>query len=226
MNRIKNVNYEEAIRFSFAWRGMAMLPYLNNSLVDQYLNEAENFGKKAVIFSAGIDSIVANENLFTCNQTLSKWFKKINQGKKAFEALDKMIALDPYDSVGYAEMAFLHLSEEDYFSAEFYFSKAVLLGPPSVGMHLFYQGYCLRKMNKFFDAEQCFLRAIDVDSAALSPYLALYDLYAEIKNKKGKKEISQIIISNKKLFFQLSQSEKNKIKAENYEPKNIRKKVA
>lgn len=205
-----NATYEEILCFSYAYRGMAMLPFLEESAVDQYLMNAKVFGE-TVVSNVSSLKLVAKENMYTYFQTFSKWNITKKHIKKAFEAIENMIHLDPYDAVGYAEMGFLCLKIADYKNAEKNFEKASMLGPPSIGMHLFYQAYCLIQLKKLPEAELALIKAINIDSTAISPYHALFHFYRKQRCFSKQINIALKIYKNKNLFNQLNNREKKQI---------------
>lgn len=211
MQNVKKISYAEFIRFSFAYRGMAMLPFLDKNTIFEYLENAKLFATEAIMASSAIQKIVAKENLFTCSQTLSKWNMQNSNVSEALKSLEMMIELDPFDAVGYAETAFLYLKLHDYKNAEHYFEKAAMLGPPSIGMHLFYRGLSMEKLDRFTDAENCFNNAIKADETGISPYLGMLDLYTKMNNIEKRKTTATKILNEEILFSQLDENEKKQI---------------
>lgn len=143
----KSTDFAAMIRISVAYRGLAMMTELNDIVKSKYLKKAEYFARNTQP-NGSLETLIAKENLFTCLQTLAKWYITYNQLHHAESCLSEMITLDPHDSSGYGEMAFFLLNQDRVQEAESSFKRAAELGPPAVGMHTYYYGKSLHLLDK------------------------------------------------------------------------------
>ena len=209
LNLIKHENINDfgsMIRISVAYRGLAMIDELDVALRDQYLTKAESIARN-IITSNRLELLVAKENLYTCLQTLSKWRLRLNQPESAKAHLIDMTELDPFDSTGYAELAFFLFDRAHFEKASHYFKRATELGPPGVGMHTYYYAKCLQYLGKESDAIINFYEATKIDREAVSPWLDLIQSYLNNDQLDKAKEIIKLVLNEPSYKNQLEDDE-------------------
>ncbi len=81
-----------------------------------------------------IRSRIENHSYLT-EQEIVNWYNIALR----FAQFDTIIDNCPTNAIGHAELAFFYLKTKDYEKAESFFSAAANLGPPSIGMHRYYQ---------------------------------------------------------------------------------------
>lgn len=142
-----------------------------------------------------IEKIIYIDNLNTCLQSLAKWHTHQQDFQKAEACLREICKLDPFDSVGYSEMGLLLNRLERFEEAKNYFENAVKLGPPGVGMNIYFQAKCLEKIGKTEEAVKLLKKASNIDKNAVSPLLDLFNYYRNINNIEMLKIAKSILAS-------------------------------
>jgi hypothetical protein len=203
-------NFNNLLYKSISYRGVAMIESLSVNEKTQLLIQSEELARN-LSPNNQLEKIVRDENLYTLLQTLTKWYCKLNKIKNAKLCLDEMIKLDPFDSTAYSEMGLFLLEQNKHSDAAFFFKSASNLGPPSVGMNLYFYAKCLEKVKGNSVIPSLLHKALTIDPDSISAALDLIDYYKKIGNIKKLKNIVNKIISTENLITQLNFEEKQKI---------------
>lgn len=203
-------DFGDKIRVSVAYRGLAMLADAGKSKQDWFLKEAELIARD-INANNTLEELVFKENLYTCLQSLAKWNICHNRLDSAYSNFVEMIALDPFDSIAYAEMGFFLLQQNNFKEASPYFKKAISLGPPAVGMHAYYYAKCLQELGRK-DAIQYLYKATELDKEAISPWLDIIDYYLSKKETVKLKITVKHILKSQRYRDQLEENEYESLK--------------
>ncbi len=210
VNTYQVTTTREAILKSMAYRGIAMASDLGEKKQAAFLSFAEEHARN-ITPQGRIEEIAVSDNLYTCLQSVAKWHIYQKNYTEAEKCLEEVCKLDPFDFVGYCEMA-MFLSRLDRFSeANFYFEKAAVLGPPGVGMNTYFQAKCLEKISRNNEAILTLQKASAIDPNAVSPLLDLFYYYKNNNSNKFK-EIAKKIMVSATLVEQLNPDELYEIK--------------
>lgn len=189
----ENECIENQIRISVAFRGMAMINFLENKTRELYLTKAENIARS--LRSADVLlRLLIDDNLFTCIQSQAKWNIQNKNYFLAKKYLKELIKIDPFDSVGHAELGFFYLNMENYEKARNCFNRSFLLGPPGVGMHIYYYAKCLNVLGYINKSKKWLQKAYEADKQSVNPLLDLIELYEEQNEIKKAKDLARNIL--------------------------------
>ncbi len=206
INELDMSVFENMLCASVAYRGLAMENQFGTDLQFEFLNRAEQFAK-TIKPQSEFENIVAAENLYTCSQTISKWYMSRDL-KSAENYLQQLISLDPYDSTGFSELGFFYINSDSYEMAAKYFLKAIDLGPPGTGMNTYYYAKCLEKLGNLKDAIVYLQKSTLLDNEAISPWLDLLVIFNKQNQASETKKIATHIFNTNYLFDQLEDDEK------------------
>lgn len=194
---------------SVAYRGIAMINELGDTQ-DDLLNQAEEIARN-IKGASPLEEVLVKENLYTLLQTLSKWRARAGNDQIAEENLLEMLRIDPYDSTAYSEIG-LFLSEKNrYEEAAPYFKQAAILGPPSVGMNLYFYAKCVEKTGNDVNLAELLEQVILADPDSISARLDLFDWYEKNRQIKASREIAQAILNTGTLLEQLENNERERL---------------
>lgn len=199
-------SFIDTLYSSVAYRGLSMVKEFDQDEQTEFLMKAEKLAR-LLRPSTKFEEIVASENIYTLLQTLAKWHINLNDNKKAETCLKEMIQIDPFDSTAYSELGFFYIRYNDYDKGAEYFKKAMELGPPGMGMNIYYYATCLEKLGNGLEAINYLYRSADIDKQALSPWLDLLNFYSEKKQFDKTKHISNHIFHTPILKEQLEEHE-------------------
>lgn len=208
LDRTKDGNLYSSLIKSVSYRGLAMIQSVDTEIQNNMMLQAEHYARNTSPKNQA-EKIVAKENLYTCLQTLTKWHAYKKNENKALELHLEMIGLDAFDSTGYSELGLFHYTKRQYGDAEKMFRKAVSLGLPGVGLNSYFLGKCLESQNQFEEAINYFYSSVLHDPQAISPFLALFSLYAKQNLRSLQKSIVSKVFENPILLAQLTTDEKN-----------------
>tara|TARA_R110000868_G_scaffold381713_1_gene648121 strand:- start:298 stop:876 length:579 start_codon:yes stop_codon:yes gene_type:complete len=153
------------------------------------------------------ENIVAHENRYTCFQSIAKWHINNHNHKDAEIYLNKMIALDPYDSTAYSELGLHQANRNEYIGATASFKQAVKLGPPGTSMNTYYYAKCLEITGNIHDSIEYLHKSASLDTTAVSPWLDLHELYNRNNDKINATSCVKHILSTPTLRNQLATNE-------------------
>ena len=205
VNECDSTHFNATILKSIAYRGIAMMPHLGVAKQSEYLFQAEQYARHAEGKNK-IEHLIKIDNLYTCLQTMAKWQMSVKNFAKAEEYLRELCKLDPTDSVGHSELGlFLHRLEH-FTEAATCFDHAARLGPPAVGMNIYFRAKCLERIGLHHEAASLLHEASTIDEEALSPLLDLFLFYKNSDNAKAQ-TIAHKIMSSSVFLDQLAEDE-------------------
>ncbi len=205
--QFENRSFLNTLYCSVAYRALAMVNEFDAETRLSFLNNAEKLARK-ISWKTEIEKIVADDNLFTCLQSISKWHHSNHDILNAELYLRELIIIDPYDSTGYSELGFFYVEVESYEKAAEYFMQAMKLGPPATGMNTYYYAKCLEKLGKNKDTITYLYKSTELDRQGISAWLDLIDHFINQKNHRKVCEIANHIYYSPILFEQLEDEEK------------------
>lgn len=196
---------------SIAYRGLAMAPNFKTSYKAKLLKKAEILARELQP-RTHTEIILYKENLYTLLQTLAKWSVFQRDLCRAEFMFHEMLRVDPNDSTGYSEIGFFYFKMDDYRKASLYFKKAFELGPPGVGLNMYFYAKCLQFLSLVEKAIKIFEKIMVLDPIAISPYLDLIEILVEKNEMKRAKKLADKALKTPVLFDQLTPDEVNKLK--------------
>lgn len=187
-----------------------MIEYYGTSRQNLHLKKAENYARKLEPINE-YENLIAKENLYTLLQTLSKWNFFLGNDIVAEKSLIEMCELDPLDSRAFSEYGLYLYKKKRFVKAEQYFSKAIELGPPSIGMNLYFLIKTKEALGvSKFDLISLLLQVIEIDPCTISPWIDIIEFYIE----QGEKELCRNFVckmfNNPQLKDQLNEQEVEK----------------
>jgi len=206
IERLENHTFISTYLSSVAYRGLAMVTEFNDESKSEFLNRSITLAKYVKPYTE-IEKIASLDNLFTCTQSLAKWYLKSSNPKKAESCLVELTLIDPNDSTGFSEIGFFYINQESYDQAAKYFKKAMQLGPPGTGMNTYYYATCLEKTGDEENAIKYLYQTTEIDKHAVSPWLALLSLYLKNKANDKAREIATQIYNKQNMMEQLEEDE-------------------
>ena len=204
--------FSDFILASVAYRGLAMIQEWGKDKAQELMTEMRRLALLARPHTE-IEKITNFENLYTGLQTISKW--SVSQGDKiaAEKALLEMTQIDPMDSTAFSELGFFYFKNGLLEKSKEAFEAAEQLGPPAVGMNLYYKAKILQEQKKWNEAVIAFERAADVDPYAVSPWLDLIECQMQLGAKTKAQNAATHILKTTELNEQLEDSERQQIEA-------------
>jgi len=206
IDRFECENNYDLIRLSYIYRGIPMSPVFDQKQKSEFLLQSGEMARD-VTPKNEIEKILSEENYYTLLQTMSKWYSHLGKLDKAVESLEEMMIIDPFDVTAYTEFGFLLFKQEKYQQAADMFYKGCELGPPGVGMNLYFYAVCFQKQGVEKKALDNFYKNTEIDPAAISPWLAIYDIEKANGNAKKAKKIAAHLLGSEILRKQLSEDE-------------------
>jgi tetratricopeptide (TPR) repeat protein len=203
--------FSSRVACSFGARGLAMSTIYGRDMQQQMLERALDNAERAVPEDA-LDVLVAKENFTVVMQTMAKWHESEGRESDAIGCLQRMVRLDRFDSTGFSELGLHHLRHERQEQALEAFGRARELGPPGLALNTYYHGICLAATGQIEEAERAYLASAQADPDALSPRLALIDLYAETGNGLRSKALAREILESPELAIQLDFGERDSLR--------------
>lgn len=192
------------------YRGLSMVKEIGVKEQSNLLTKAEDIAR-TLSGSKEIETIIAADNLYTLLQTKSKWAGINAQSVKAEECLMEMTNIDSNDSIAFSELGFFYMVNKNFSKSAEHFEKAARLGPPGVGMNIYYYAKSLQQLNRIKDAISALYESGQVDPLAVSPWIDLFDYYIEKQEFEGANKIRKHILKHKDLIEQLTNDEIKKI---------------
>ena len=203
-------NFRAQILKSMLYRGIAMASIFGVDQQSTWLKNAESIARE-INGQSTTEKIAAQDNLYTCLQTQSKWNSHLQLFKEAENNLREMISINPFDSTAYSELGFFLMKFNKHEEAANNFKLAIKLGPPGVGMNAYYYATCLQQLGKNEDAVSAFYQCISYDHHAISPWLELFDYYVTNDKTDETRKIAKHLLSTKTLREQLEPEEIEKL---------------
>jgi tetratricopeptide (TPR) repeat protein len=201
----------EKVTVSMAYRGMAMVKELGFDRQEAFLQKAELLARQAAP-KTSLEEIVVKDNLYTLLQTLSKW----NAAKKAYKDAEnnllEMVKIDLHDSTAFSELGIFLFKNGRYDEAAQIFDRAIKLGPPGVGMNMYYYAKCLEKIGKTLEFIEVLEKITSVDQGAVSPWLDIMNYKLQCNDSISAKKIAEHIFNTSELNKQLIPDEIIQIK--------------
>jgi len=201
-----------ALRKAVGYRGLSMLPHYSFRQAKRFLDEMITLNV-SMVASDKMNSTIIKENLYTSEQTLSKFHANANNHLLAEQHLRNMIQIDPLDSTGYSELALFMMNAGRIRESRRVFHTAEKLGPPGVGMNCFFVGIAELESNRKQRALECFRRVTRLDPYSISPWLEIVKLYTEKKNKTALRRTIGRILGTPALRKQLTHAETNELQS-------------
>lgn len=195
---------------AYSYRGVSMSNTLSEEEKRWFLLTSEKLSR-GLHSENIIENVVYQENLYTTLQTLAKYAINTGNPDHATNYLKEMIYLDPFDPTAYSELALLLLEQGHYAESALYFEKSKLLGPPGVGMNIYYEAKCYESLGDVERYISLLKESSVIDPYAISPKLDLLEHYMNINFHEKVIEISHEIIHDDVLFSQLTVDEKKAI---------------
>ena len=202
----QHTKFHDKFYTSIAFRGLAMATELGEPEQNQLISQAERLAREI-----RYENIATKENLYTCLQTLSKWFFHKNEFITSKSYLEEMISLDPYDTTGYCELGMHYFKRNDFENAAKNFHRALTLGPPAAAMNSYYCAKSLALTGKPDEAFKYYTKCIELDDQALSPYLELIEYFLQEQKTNEARNLAKIVKQTPILFEQLEEYEADNI---------------
>jgi tetratricopeptide (TPR) repeat protein len=214
-------SFRRLILHSMAYRAAAMDGSRGKEFQQQALDRALQFAEAAVspemeslamelpapIQTLGtLERLAARDNLFTLCQTLSKWYGR-KEPAVALQYYDRMVALDPFDSVAYSERGLFEFNRGEFQSACSDFEKAAILGPPGIGMNLYFLGKTQSKLGNLPVAITTLQLSEKADPMAVSASLELVEIYKQLGDATNASRVARRILDDTGLSDQLEDTE-------------------
>ncbi|VEG92529.1 tetratricopeptide repeat protein [Legionella spiritensis] len=205
-------NFMNILYSSVAYRGLAMDFEYGTAVRFSFLNKAEQLAR-TIHCKTTVEQIIAKDNLFTCIQSLSKWYLQQQDSSKAEEYLTELISIDPFDATGFSELGFFYFNLNRIEAAADCFEKAMQLGPPGSGMNAYYYAKCLEQLGDEYHSIKYLYEATKLDTCGVSAWLDL--LFCFIKKKQIDKasDIAHHLYESLTLFEQLEDEEKATVRS-------------
>lgn len=200
---------EDLILISMVYRGISMLPKMDEKDIEKELRKSLEFANEAYSTKSNdnIISLLAKENIYTLFQTFNRWESTKGRPNNEVNYLDKMIRLDPHDNTAFFEQALMAIEKGNPKKALEHLEKCIEIGPPGLAMAYFYKGIAHKELNETKSAEKAFNISVDIDSSAVSPAYELIELYKELGNPDKARSWARHILSKDALAMQLEESE-------------------
>lgn len=199
-------SFTDLVLKSVCYRGLAMAKHYDADYMDQALQKVESIAR-SIVPSNALERAVRDENLYTGLQTLAKWAITNKNLEKAEAYLREMTVLDPLDSTGFTELGFFLAKQGRHSEAEKSFLTASLLGPPAVGMTLYYAAKACQSYGNEGRALEMFHEVAEIDPSAISPWLEILNYYIKIRNANEGSLLAKRILANPDLKDQLNEDE-------------------
>jgi hypothetical protein len=191
---------------SMIFRALPMARGIDRQLGEEWMTRSVQIVEGLPVISA-LDRVAQKELLCTTLQSVAKMQLANKQEGLAIATLEKLIALDPFDPVGYSETAFIHWRAERPALALPYFQRAIDLGPPAFAMNAHFAGLCRKMTGDFAGALENFQLSASADAYGLSPRLELLASYRSAGNLTEAARIQSQILSDKNLREQMTEEE-------------------
>ncbi|HUP57522.1 MAG TPA: hypothetical protein VM598_08735 [Bdellovibrionota bacterium] len=196
--------YDQIIK-AMALRALPMSPLLTQAERERCLGEMQGLLARMPARTEK-EKLVRSELKLTSLQTLAKWNMSHGNTQEAGKYLRSMIELDPFDSTGYSELG-LHLYHQGSFArASRSFDRAYRLGPPGLALNVYFRGLCEAEQGSTSRAIRSQRLSSRLDSTALSPMLALFELRRG-SSSSAARVIASEILGRKTLASQLEREE-------------------
>lgn len=206
LNTTKVINFNDRIAVSIIYRGIAMVKEYGEAMQNELLSKSLEYANQVKPRNT-FEAILLKDNIYTLLQTMSKWYTHNNKLDLAEECLNTMVHKEPNDSTAFCELGIFLFKRERFSEAADTFVTAYRLGPPSVGMNMYFYAKCLEKLNNKFGYIQTLKEVVEVDHFALSPWLDIMDYESEQGNIQEVKRITRHILGTSVIADQLTESE-------------------
>jgi len=203
--------FRACLSHSSLWRGLPMWDGLTEQEKTHCLDLAIRYADLAVAQTA-MERILKDENDVTLNLTLAKWHGRNDPAKK-IHFLERILALDPWDSTAYSELGLHFYKAGEWATAGKHFSKAIDLGPPALGMNAYFKAETELHLNNEGAAEAMFLRASEIDPTGLSPRLSLISLFSKQGRSDDARRLAKSVLATPDLQSQLTSEESEELLA-------------
>lgn len=203
--------FRSCMAFSTLWRGMPMWEKLSIAEKDDCLLRSIACSEMAQPANT-VERIVKDENDVTLNLTLAKWFGRQDAQRK-IHYLQRLIELDPWDSTAYSELGLHFFKQSAWEVAHQWFQKAVDLGPPALGMNMYFKAEAELKLGRLQEAEASFRLAANIDPEGVSPHLSLIAMLQEQQRLQDAREAARKVLNEPDLCEQLSEEEIQQLQA-------------
>jgi len=205
LDNFNDGSFSNMIYSSVAFRGLAMVDKYDIEEQIKFLLQAELLAKN-VSYENQLEKIIAQENLYTCFQSLYKWYLNKNTDL-ARKYLNEIISIDPHDSTGHSEQGLFYFSLDMHNEAASCFKTALDLGPPGVALNAYYYAKCLEELGQHQDAILHLNKSAQLDKQAISPWLDLLVYYKKMNDSKKICQTRDHILSTPVLLEQLEADE-------------------
>jgi tetratricopeptide (TPR) repeat protein len=207
---IENQTFAQQLQIGMVFRGTPMSSVFDLQEKERQMEISLQIAKNLRPTNR-LEEIVRTENLFTLNQSLSKWYSHTDNLVAAEEAVRQLTSLDPLDSTGHSEAGIFLQGQNKLEEALKMFERALELGPPAMGMNAFFGGEIAAYLEDHNRAEVLWLESCSQDSQALSPRLSLISFYRKHKRLDDCHKLIKQILSSKELDEQLSKEEREEL---------------
>lgn len=201
-------NFKNIFYASIGYRALAMVTKYHTDQLNQFLFKAHSLAK-TIKYNSNLEKILAEDNLYTCQQSLSKWYLHNKNLHMTETCLKELISIDPQDSTGYSEIGFYYFNLKKYDEACNYFLLSKKYGPPGIGMNTYFYA---KSYEQIFGTQKSLphlYESATLDKFSVSAWLDIFNYY-HVNNKKIlAKSVSMHVIFSPILNDQLEDHEKN-----------------